>query len=324
MDPLEKARRVISLEIAELQRLADRVDDRFAQAVELLKSAVDGGSRIVVVGVGKSGNIGSKLVATFNSTGAPAIALNCQDAIHGDLGAVGAGDCVLALSYSGETDELLSLLPHLKRRGVRLVAVTGKPDSTLGRAADCAIDVNVEREACPLNLAPTSSTTNTLVVGDALAMVLLEERGFTREHFAELHPGGSLGRALLLKASDVMRTGEEFVVVDPSTSVREAVSAMTKAKAGAVTVVAEDGRIAGVFTQGDFARAFQEGDATIGERAVGELMTRDPIRIRENKLFGEVLALLEGKRIDDLVVVDEEDRPVGLIDIQDLTRYRVV
>src|SRR5690606_14801934 len=169
--------------------------------------------------VGKSGNVGSKLAATLNSTGAPAAVLNCQDAIHGDLGLVSAGDVVLALSYSGETDELLILLPHLKRRGARIVAITGRPDSTLGRAADCVLDVQVQREACPLNLAPTCSTTNTLVMGDALAMVLLESRGFTKEHFAELHPGGSLGRALLLRAGDIMRRGEDFVAVPPETPV---------------------------------------------------------------------------------------------------------
>ncbi|HRQ89904.1 MAG TPA: SIS domain-containing protein, partial [Bacteroidia bacterium] len=179
MDPLEQARRVISLEIEELNRLLERVDDSFVQAVELLRATVEAGGKILIVGVGKSGNIGSKLAATLNSTGAPAAVLNCQDAIHGDLGLVNAGDSVIALSYSGETDELLALLPHLKRRRVQIVAITGRPGSTLGKAADCVLDIQVRREACPLNLAPTSSTTTTLVMGDALAMVLLETRGFT-------------------------------------------------------------------------------------------------------------------------------------------------
>ena len=199
MDYQEKARRVIELEIAELQRLLERVGSAFEQSVEALKTAVEGGGKILIVGVGKSGNIGSKLAATLNSTGATAAVLNCQDALHGDLGLVDDGDAVVALSYSGETRELIDLLPHLKRQRLFLTAITGRADSTLARAADVVLDVNVEREACPLNLAPTSSTTNMLVLGDALAMVLLEARGFRKEDFAMLHPGGSLGRTLLTR-----------------------------------------------------------------------------------------------------------------------------
>ncbi len=324
MDPLEQARRVISLEIEELQRLLERVDDSFTAAVSLLKATVESGAKILIVGVGKSGNIGNKLAATLNSTGAPAAVLNCQDAIHGDLGLVNAGDSVIALSYSGETAELLALLPHLKRRGARLVAITGKPGSTLGKAADCVLDIHVRREACPLNLAPTSSTTNTLVMGDALAMVLLESRGFTKEHFAELHPGGSLGRALLLRAGDIMRTGEDFVRVSPDLSVRETIARMTKARAGAVVVVDGAGTLAGIFTQGDFARAFQSGGTEIGAEAVGRHMTPNPKHVHRDRLVGEVLRLLEESRIDDLVVIDDDRVPLGMIDTQDLTRHRIV
>ncbi len=324
MDFLEQARRVVALEIEELERLRDRLDASFIAAVDLLKGALEGGAKILVVGVGKSGNVGSKLAATLNSTGAPAAVLNCQDAIHGDLGLVSAGDVVLALSYSGETDELLILLPHLKRRGARIVAITGRPDSTLGRAADCVLDVQVQREACPLNLAPTCSTTNTLVMGDALAMVLLESRGFTKEHFAELHPGGSLGRALLLRAEDIMRRGADFVVVAPETPIREVIPRMTAARAGAVVVVDAEGKLLGIFTQGDFARAFQSGGAGVGDEPVGKRMSAQPKRVLRDKLVGEVLRLLEEYRIDDLVVVDPEGVPVGLIDTQDLTRHRVV
>jgi arabinose-5-phosphate isomerase len=324
MDPLEQARRVISLEIEELQRLLERVDDSFTAAVSLLKATVESGAKILIVGVGKSGNIGNKLAATLNSTGAPAAVLNCQDAIHGDLGLVNAGDSVIALSYSGETAELLALLPHLKRRGARVVAITGKPGSTLGKAADCVLDIHVRREACPLNLAPTSSTTNTLVMGDALAMVLLEARGFTREHFAELHPGGSLGRALLLRAGDIMRTGEDFVRVSPDLTVRETIARMTKARAGAVVVVDGSGILAGIFTQGDFARAFQSGGTEIGAEAVGRHMTPNPKHVHRDRLVGEVLRLLEESRIDDLVVIDDDRVPLGMIDTQDLTRHRVV
>jgi len=324
MDLSEKARRVISLEIEELNRLLERVDDSFGSAVGKLQNTIESGARIAIVGVGKSGNIGSKLAATFNSTGAPASVLNCQDAIHGDLGLVNAGDSVIALSYSGETAELLDLLPYLKRRKIQLIAITGKPDSTLGKAADCVLDINVQREACPLNLAPTSSTTNTLVIGDALAMVLLESRGFTREHFAELHPGGSLGRALLLRAEDIMRKGEELVVVGAEEPVIDVIGKMTKARAGAVVIADTEGKLAGIFTQGDFARSFQSGNPEIGHQAVSELMTRDPIRVASDRLVGEVLRMLEDSRIDDLVVVDAESRPVGMIDTQDLTKVRVM
>lgn len=324
MDPLEQARRVISLEIEELTRLHERLDASFVAAVDLLKTTVESGGKVLIVGVGKSGNIGSKLAATLNSTGAPAAVLHCQDAIHGDLGLVNSGDTVIALSYSGETAELLTLLPHLKRRGARLIAITGKAGSTLGKAADCVLDIQVRREACPLNLAPTSSTTNTLVMGDALAMVLLETRGFTKEHFAELHPGGSLGRALLLRAGDIMRSGEDFVSVPPDLAIREVIARMTKARAGAVVVTNEDGSLAGIFTQGDFARAFQAGGTEVGAESVGTRMTHHPKHVHRDKLVGEVLHLLEAHRIDDLVVIDDERRPVGMIDTQDLTRHRVV
>ncbi|MEM1442845.1 MAG: KpsF/GutQ family sugar-phosphate isomerase [Verrucomicrobiota bacterium] len=324
MDSIEKARRVISLEIEELQRLHERIDATFSEAVELLKATIESGSRIAIVGVGKSGNIGSKLAATLNSTGAPASVLNCQDAIHGDLGLINSGDSVIALSYSGETAELLALLPHLKRRQAKVIAITGKPKSTLAKTADCVIDINVQREACPLNLAPTSSTTNTLVIGDALAMVLLESRGFTKEHFAELHPGGSLGRALLLKAEDIMRKGDDLVVVEKDLPVTEAISGMTKARAGAVIIQDEKGLLSGIFTQGDFVRAFETGNPEIGSTPVGEHMTTNPIHVKSDQLVGEVLRILEDSRIDDLVVVDEEGKPVGLIDTQDLTRLQVV
>ncbi|MCB1231018.1 MAG: KpsF/GutQ family sugar-phosphate isomerase [Verrucomicrobiae bacterium] len=325
MDYLEKARRVIQLEIAELNRLVARVGEPFAEAIDALRTAVEGNGKVVIVGVGKSGNIGQKLAATLNSTGAPATVLDCQDALHGDLGLVAGNDVVLALSYSGETDELLNLLPHLKRRGVTLVGVTGRADSTLGRASDIVLDVNVEREACPLNLAPTASTTAMLVLGDALAMVLLEARGFGEDDFAMLHPGGSLGRALLTKVTEIMRAGEQLARVNPDATVREALAAMSAARAGAVIVAEVGGPLSGIFTQGDFTRAFQTDSDGIGDRPVSDLMTRDPIMIDSDKLAGEALRILETNRIDDLVVVDAETRePLGLIDTQDLTRLGVV
>jgi len=319
----EKARQVIETEIVELQRLRDRVGESFSAAVECMMSCLAAGRKLVICGVGKSGNIGRKLAATLNSTGAPAVLLNVGDALHGDLGVVNAGDLVVTLSYSGETGELLSLLPHLKRMNVTLLAVTGGLESTLARNADVVLDVQVAKEACPLNLAPTCSTTNMLVLCDALAMVLLEARGFQADDFARLHPGGSLGRALLTRVRDVMRHGTQLAVISPQTVVREALQAMTRARSGAAIVVDEEGRLAGVFTHGDFVRAFQS-DSHIADHSVEIFMTRKPVTILADKLAAEVVATLERHRVDDLVVLDEDQRPVGLVDTQDLSRMKLV
>lgn len=319
----EKARRVIQLEIDELTRLHDRVDESFGKAVELMRACLEGRGKIIVCGVGKSGSIGRKLAATLNSTGATCVALDVGDALHGDLGVIDSGDLAIMLSASGETVELLALLPHLKRFGLPLIALTGGLLSTLSRNADVTLDTRVQQEACPLNLAPTSSTTVMLVLCDALAMVLLEARGFQQEDFARLHPGGSLGRALLTRVSDVMRCGAQLAVVSPATPVREALEAMTRARSGAAVVTLEDGGLAGVFTHGDFVRAFQR-DQAIAERAVEEFMTLRPVSIQADKLAAEVLATLEKCRVDDLVVIDAEGKPVGMVDTQDLTRLHLV
>ncbi len=323
MNYLEKARRVIQLEIDELQRLHARIDDSFARAIELLLPCVRGPGKLIVCGVGKSGNIGRKLAATLNSTGATTVLLNVGDALHGDLGVVDPGDLAIMLSYSGETSEILDLLPHLKRVGMPIIAITGGVQSTLARHADVVLDVHVTQEACPLNLAPTSSTTTMLVLCDALAMALLEARGFQAEDFAKLHPGGSLGRALLTRVSDVMRQGEQFAMIKPETTVREALQAMTRARSGAAVVANADGTLAGVFTHGDFVRAFQRDNAT-ADKSVREFMTPRPVSIQADKLAAEVLATLEKNRVDDIVVVDAAGKPVGMVDTQDLTRLRLV
>ncbi len=319
----EKARRVIQLEIDELQRLHARIDDSFARAIELMLPCVRNRGKLIVCGVGKSGNIGRKLAATLNSTGATTVLLNVGDALHGDLGVVDPGDLAILLSYSGETSELLDLLPHLKRFDISIVAITGGLQSTLAKNADVVLDVHVTQEACPLNLAPTSSTTTMLVLCDALAMALLEARGFQSEDFAKLHPGGSLGRALLTRVSDVMRSGDQLAKITPDTHVREALEAMTKARSGAAIVENDDGTLAGVFTHGDFVRAFQKDDA-IAAKAVSGFMTPSPISIQADKLAAEVLATLQKYRIDDVVVVDGDGRAVGMIDTQDLTRLRLI
>lgn len=319
----EKARRVIELEIEELNRLRDRVGDSFTEAVNVLLGCLTATRKIVVCGVGKSGNIGRKLVATLNSTGATSVNLNAQDALHGDLGVLDDGDAVVLLSYSGETQELVDLLPHLRRHRVTLIAITGGLSSTLARNADVVLDVQVQREACPLNLAPTSSTTAMLVLCDALAMVLLEARGFREDDFAKYHPSGSLGRALLTKVGDVMRTGISLALATEESTIQEALQAMTKARCGAAVIVSPAGKLAGVFTHGDFVRAFQ-ADPNIAGRPVAHFMTRNPVSIAESKLAAEVLAVLEHHRVDDLVVLNEAGQPVGLVDTQDLTRMKLV
>jgi len=323
MNYSEKARRVIELEMDELSRLGERIDGSFTQAIESMLACLASTRKIVVCGVGKSGNIGRKFTATLNSTGATSVNLNAQDALHGDLGVVDEGDVIVLLSYSGETQELLDILPHLRRNRVTLIAITGKLESPLAKFSDICLDVNVQREACPLNLAPTSSTTTMLVLCDAIAMVLLEARGFREDDFAKYHPSGTLGRALLTKVSDVMRTGASLAIVTPDTMVNEALQAMTTARSGAAVVVDATGKLTGVFTNGDFVRAFQQ-DAQIGNRVVSAYMTRDPVSISQEKLATEVLALLESRRIDELVVIDSEGRPVGIVDTQDLTRVKWV
>ncbi len=323
MDYLTKARTVIDLEIAEVQRLSGRIGQPFIDAVERLRSAIEQGRKIIICGVGKSGNIASKIAATLNSTGAPTVVLNAQDALHGDLGLVSQGDVILTLSYSGETDEILNLLPHLKRQQCHLIAFTGGLTSSLAQAADIVLDTSVQREACPLNLAPTSSSTVMLVLGDALAMVLLEARGFQPGDFALLHPGGSLGRALLTKVSDIMRTGDRLPWVAPDATVREAIRTMGRCRAGCVILTHPDGTLAGIFTQGDFARAFENNPNLAGE-SVRQYMTPGPITIQAGKLAAELLNLLERHPVDELVVLDPAQRPVGLVDTQDLSRHRIL
>ena len=325
MDYLEQARRVIDLEITELRRLHDRLDGAAVERViTLLLRCLENRGKIVVVGVGKSGHVGEKIAATLTSTGSPAVVLNSLNALHGDLGVIADGDAVLALSASGETDELIDLLPALLRFDIALIALTGRADSTLAQASHAWLDVSVTQEACPLNLAPTSSTTVMLALGDALAMVLLEARGFGKEDFAKFHPGGRLGRSLLLKVRQVMRPRESMAVVTPDQPIRDVLAAVARARAGAAAVVDAEGRLAGVFTHGDFARQFQRGPADLGGRPVGEFMTPRPVTIDGDRLAVEILQLLEHSRIDDLVVIDADHRPIGLVDTQDLTRLKLL
>src|ERR1700676_3215787 len=323
MDYLEKAKRVLDVEIFELKRLHDRLGESFSRAVDLIKQTVDARGKIVVLGVGKSGHIGSKIASTLTSTGSPAVVLDSLNALHGDLGMVADGDIVLAFSASGETEELLRILPAIARFQVKIIAICGDPESTLAKNAHVFLDVNIEQEACPLNLAPTSSTTVMLALGDALAMVLLEARGFDKEDFAKFHPAGMIGRSLLMRVHQVMRPREAMAIVSTDTPVREVLKAMTGGGAGAPVVVGKDRQLLGIFTHGDFARHFQS-DSKIGERLVADLMTLNPVTVHKDKLAVEVLNLLEQHRIDDLVVIDDDKVPVGIVDSQDLTRLKLL
>jgi arabinose-5-phosphate isomerase len=323
MDYLEKAGRVLDIEIFELQRLRQRLDQNFSHAVELIKETVEARGKVVVLGVGKSGQIGSKIAATLTSTGSPAVLLDSLNALHGDLGMLADGDVVLALSSSGETEELLRILPAIARFQVKIIAVSGDATSTLAQNAHVFLDVNIEQEACPLNLAPTSSTTVMLALGDALAMVLLEARGFNKEDFAKFHPAGMIGRSLLLRVHQIMRPRSALALVAPDTPISAVLKTMTSVRAGAAVVAAANGELLGIFTHGDFVRHFQS-DSKIGERLVADLMTLNPVTVHQDKLAVEVLNLLERHQIDDLVVVDDNQSPVGIVDSQDLTKLKLL
>lgn len=324
MDYLDKARRVIGIEADELRRLSDHLDGQaFGHAIETMMAALADRRKIVVCGVGKSGHIGDKIAATLTSTGSPAVVLNSLNALHGDLGLIADGDVVLAISYGGETAELLNILPPLARFDVKLIAITGHPKSTLGQAADVCLEVAIEHEACPLNLAPTSSTTAMLALGDALAMVLLEARGFRQEDFARFHPGGSLGRALLYRVSQIMRKGAQLAVCSPENRILDVLEKMTECRTGAAVITDATGTLLGIFTHGDLARHYQM-HPDLGSLPVSDFMTRSPITIRGDKLAAEALHVLKTHRIDDLIVVDDENRPVGIIDSQDLSRLQGV
>ncbi|MBT7981028.1 MAG: KpsF/GutQ family sugar-phosphate isomerase [Akkermansiaceae bacterium] len=323
MDHLSKAKRVIQMEIDELEHLLNRIDENFSHAVNALKTTIDSGHKFVIIGVGKCHNIGHKIAATLNSTGAPTVVLNSQNALHGDLGIVSNGDTILALSYSGETNEILDLLPALRRFKINIISMTGNTDSSLGKNSDIILNTKVEREACPLNLAPTSSTTAMLVLGDALAMTLLESRGFVKEDFAKLHPGGSLGKTLLTKISDIMRIGDKFCKLPPETKLKSTLEEMIRARSGAAVIISDAGNLEGILTQGDFVRSIQK-DPDILDMPVSNFMTTDPITVQGNKLAVEAIQIIGDHRIDDLVVLDETDKPIGLVDSQDLSRMKLV
>lgn len=323
MSHVNRAREVFDVELAGLRSVRARLDSAFNQAVDLIVAAFRTRAKIVVVGIGKSGNVGQKIAATLTSTGSTSVVLDPVNALHGDVGVVSDGDVVLALSYSGESEELLNLMPALKRFSVRVISLTASPKSSLARFSDLVLNVRVPREACPFNLAPTASTTAMLVMGDALAMAVLQARGFKRADFARYHPSGAIGRALLLSVKDLMRTGARNPVAADSLTVKEALLVMGRAKAGSVCVVDRKGKLAGVFTDGDLRRHLASGDDVLAQplRAV---MTRNPICLRDDALAVEALRVFNERNIDDLIVVNARREPVGLVDSQDLPKFKLM
>jgi len=323
MSHLAQARQVFDIELAALRAVRAQLDAEFGRAVELVVAAAGQRGKVVVVGIGKSGNIGQKIAATLNSTGAASVVLSSVDALHGDLGIVNDGDVILALSYSGESEELVNLLPALKRFSVKIISLTGSPKSTVARHSDVVLNVRVPKEACPFNLAPTASTTAMLVLGDALAMAVLQARGFTQKDFARYHPSGAIGRALLVQVRDIMRHGPRNAVAAQTLTVKEALLVMTRAKSGSVSVVGRRGRLSGVFTDGDFRRHMAADENVLATPLV-RVMTRHPICIRDDALAAEALKIFNERNIDDLIVVNARREPVGLVDSQDLPKLKLM
>jgi len=320
---LKRAREVFDIELAGLKAVRSKLDGAFDQAVDLVVSALRRRNKVVVVGIGKSGNVGHKISATLTSTGSTSVVLGSVDALHGDVGIVNDGDVVLVLSYSGETEELLNLLPALKRFSIKTIAITGGSKSTLARFSDVVLNVKVPKEACPFNLAPTASTTAMLVMGDALAMAVLQARGFKQTDFARYHPSGSIGRSLLLRVSDIMRTGKRNPVATQTLTVKEALLVMGRAKAGSVCVVNGHGKLAGVFTDGDLRRHLAAGDHILSQ-SLASVMVRNPICVRDDALAAEALKIFDERNIDDLIVINGKREPVGLVDSQDLPKLKLM
>jgi len=321
---LARGRECIQIEMEALRATAEALDASFVAVVEAIEAAVQGGRKLIFSGVGKSAHIAQKLAGTFNSTGVTSCFLDATQALHGDLGLCAPGDVAVLLSNSGQSAELLRLLALLKRFELTIVALTGNPDSEIAKDADLRLLYRVPREACPLRLAPTASTTAALALGDAVAMVVLERRGFTREDFARLHPAGNLGTALVLKVRDIMRTGDRLPVMPETGSVQDAILGMTRAKAGCIVLIHEDtGRLAGILTDGDFRRHVLSSPDFLSQ-PVSRFMTATPKSVPADALAVEALRTFDRYKIDDLIVVDETGRPVGLVDVQDLPKMKLL
>ncbi len=320
---LAKARNCLELEAEAIMTTSRNLGEGFVKSIHAIADTISAGHKLVFSGIGKNVPICQKLAGTFNSTGVPSIFLDPVQALHGDLGLCQEGDLAFLFSNAGETEDVLRIMTPLRRMGLKLVAVTGKPGSTLAREADINLPYQAEKEACPLGLAPTSSTTAAMALGDALAMVYLEVRGFTRNDFARYHPAGSLGKALLLRVAEIMRTGDSFACASDSVNVRDAVLTISNARCGTIALTGADGRLSGVFSDGDFRRASIK-DEYVLQRPVRDYMTRNPRTISASALAVDALRTFEKVKVNALIAVDAENRPVGLLDGQDLPRLRIV
>ncbi|MBO4288049.1 MAG: KpsF/GutQ family sugar-phosphate isomerase [Kiritimatiellae bacterium] len=320
---IDRAREVFDTELEGLRLTKESLGNGFVQTVRLLFDTLAAGGKIVVSGVGKNLHIAEKFSASLASTGSTSVVMNPIQAMHGDLGIVTENDVLVALSFSGESDEVIKLIPAVRRLGLKVVGVVGNEQSTLAKLSDVVLPVKIGKEACPFGMAPTTSTTATLALADAVAMVLIDLHDFRKENFARLHPAGAIGRALVLRARDIMRSGEHVARVAPDASVMDAILAMTKSQSGSALVVGADDALLGIFTDGDFRRRLAAGECTLAS-PVGALMTRNPVHARDDMFAVEVLRIFEQRKIDDLPVLDAEGKVVGCIDIQDLPKVKLM
>ena len=320
---LERAREVFDTEVAGIEAVKNGLGADFEQLVDKCAAAIARGGKLILTGIGKSGYIGRKIAATLSSVGSPAIFMHPVEARHGDLGMIQKNDLMIALSYSGETDELLVVLPAAKRLGVELVGITSSKNSSLGKVSDLVVEMPVPREACPFNLAPTTTTTALLVLGDALAMVLIEKQGFTKEDYGRRHPGGAIGRMVTLCAADVMRPLENSALVSAGATVRETLYAMSHARCGSAIIVDGERHLVGIFTDGDFRRWAEREDKVL-ELRMETVMTRSPIAVAGDTLVVNALKIIKERKVDDLVVVDGNNVVQGFIDVQDLPGLKIM
>ncbi len=321
MNIIDIAKRVLKIEADAILALTDKLNSNFEKAVEVIYGSK---GRVVVTGMGKSGLVGKKIAATLASTGTPAFFLHPAEAIHGDIGMVTAEDVIIAISNSGETEELVGIIPFLKRFNVSLISMTGNPNSTLSKAADITLDVSVKEEACPLGIVPTASTTATLAMGDAIAVALLMKRGYKEEDFAFFHPGGSLGKKLFIKVKDLMHTGDALPLVSPDKSMTKAVMEISSKRLGVAIVVDSDKKILGVITDGDLRRGIEKWGKAVFDMKAGEVMTKNPKTISEDELAAKALSIMESKSITSLAVPDSDGKAKGIIHLHDILRKGIV
>ncbi|MAS98396.1 MAG: KpsF/GutQ family sugar-phosphate isomerase [Kiritimatiellaceae bacterium] len=323
MDFIAHARKTLTIEQNGIAAISQQLDDTFNAAIQALLDTIERNGKIVIAGVGKNWHIGNKIAATLNSTGSPAAVMHPIEAMHGDFGLLGDSDLLIAMSYSGASEEITALLPPVKRRNIPIIALTAEADSPLALHSDLVLNITVPEEACPFNMAPTASTTATLALGDALSMVLLQARGFQLKDYAQRHPGGAIGRTLLLSVQDIMRTQENFAVILTGQPIREAILAMTAAKSGSVAILDSRQKLLGILTDGDLRRHLIETPDLL-EKSVDTIMTPSPITLTPNMLAVDALKLYESHNIDDLIVVDDQGIALGSVDIQDMPKLKII